>query len=204
MNSRPSHRTALLLVVFILAFLCGSYLLLGGSNRIGDLLIRPLEQRFERAEITAPETLTGIIVLTGGANRLSEGGRLARDYPHLKIVIAGTNSMQGIPAELGEGIEPSRVILETRSHNTYENAIHATELIRPKSGERWLLVTGCSHMPRAIGSFRRLGFDVEPWPVYDLTSGDPGLIGVASREWFGLIAYRLLGRTNTLFPASVN
>lgn len=72
------------------------------------------------------------------------------------------------------------------------------------------------HMPRAIGSFRRVGFDVEPYPVDWRTrprlrlslSGRIGG-GLAStdhavREWLGLFAYRLTGRTSALLPRSAS
>ena len=39
------------------------------------------------------------------------------------------------------------------------------ELVEPKPGERWLLVTSAFHMPRSIGAFRNAGFDVEAYPV---------------------------------------
>jgi uncharacterized SAM-binding protein YcdF (DUF218 family) len=68
-------------------------------------------------------------------------------------------------------------------------------------------------LPRAIGAFRRAGFPVEAYPVAYTTVG-PADIGhlsssieggvirtdAAVHEWIGLIAYRLLGRTNVLFP----
>jgi hypothetical protein len=60
----------------ISALLCGT-LLWTMSDRIVDLLVQPLEQRFQRADITAPETLVGIIVLTGDDERLLE----AADWP---------------------------------------------------------------------------------------------------------------------------
>jgi uncharacterized SAM-binding protein YcdF (DUF218 family) len=69
-------------------------------------------------------------------------------------------------------------------------------------------------MPRAIGAFRQAGFDVEAWPVDYRTRGRADLIrpfdkvseglrrvDVASREWAGLLAYRLTGRSDALFPA---
>ncbi len=156
-------------------------------------------------EITAPETLIGLIVLTGRNERLAEAGRLARLYPRLKVVISGAEGLPAVPAELGGGIEPSRVILETRAKNTYENALYSTEMIRPRPDDRWLLVTGSLHMPRAIGAFREVGFEVEPWPVDDIISDGPRYIDtMALRECLALLAYRLLGRTNALFPGPMN
>ena len=190
----------LFLTVLLSAALCGLFLWTK-SDRLGRLLIEPLEQRFRRADITSPEALTGIIVLAGDANRISEAGRLARIYPNLKIVVSDRKDMSEALAELGGGIDPSRIVLETQSENTYENAIYCAELVKPKPHEHWLLVTGALHMPRAIGSFRTAGFEVEPWPVYDRTSREPSIIAEAMHEWLGLIAYRLLGRTSKLFPA---
>ena len=63
------------------------------------------------------------------------------------------------------GIARDRVTLETRSRNTAENAAFTKALVKPKPGERWLLVTSALHMPRAIGCFRRVGFPVEAYPV---------------------------------------
>ena len=69
-------------------------------------------------------------------------------------------------------------------------------------------------MPRAIGAFRQAGFDVEPWPVDYRTRGRADLsrpfdkvseglrrVDVATREWVGLLAYWLAGRSDALFPA---
>lgn len=68
-------------------------------------------------------------------------------------------------------------------------------------------------MPRSMGIFRKAGFDVEAYPVDwrmggrdDVLSftnnGADGLdrTNVAVREWIGLLAYRLMGRTSELLP----
>jgi uncharacterized SAM-binding protein YcdF (DUF218 family) len=68
-------------------------------------------------------------------------------------------------------------------------------------------------MPRSVGVFRRAGWDVVPWPVDRRVAADPpfrpgfdvaGGIEAAEtavREWIGLAAYRLAGRTDALFPS---
>ena len=114
------------------------------------------------------------------------------------------------------GIARDRVTLETRSRNTYENAVFTKALVKPKPGQHWLLVTSAQHMPRAIGCFRRVGFPVEAYPVDWHTFPHLGY-GVLCRplrwaanldrldevmhEWVGLLAYWLTGRTSSLFPA---
>jgi uncharacterized SAM-binding protein YcdF (DUF218 family) len=187
-------------VLIFLVLVLSVHLLIRDADLFANLLIWPLEQRFKRADVTGLERLTGIIVLIGGDKRLAEAGHLARENPKLPIVISGAKGMSDVVAELGDGIDISRVLLETRSSNTYENALYSAEMIKPKQSQRWLLVTGASHMPRAVGSFRRAGFEVEPWPVYDPTRPGP-LIDVAFHEWLGLFAYWALGRTSALLPS---
>ena len=85
--------------------------------------------------------------------------------------------------------------------------------MRPGDGETWLLVTSAWHMPRAVGCFRKAGFPVIPYPV-DLRAPGPRyawrgfyevarglrLTDVVTKEWVGLVAYRLMGRTDALLP----
>jgi uncharacterized SAM-binding protein YcdF (DUF218 family) len=74
----------------------------------------------------------------------------------------------------------------------------------------WLLVTSAFHMPRAVGIYRQLGWQVVPYPVDYYSTGDAFrpqfalnlrdlVVGV--REWTGLLMYHLTGRTAALFPA---
>jgi uncharacterized SAM-binding protein YcdF (DUF218 family) len=162
-----------------------------------------LEQRFRRGEIADWRSIKGVVVLGGGMERYREAACLARRYDHLKVVLAGDNDLPSVLAEINEGFEASRIILERRSRNTYENAPYSAQLISSGSKDHWLLVTSAYHMPRAIGCFRKAGLRVEPWPVYDLPSyGD--FLETAFREWAALITYRILGRTSTFFPKPAN
>jgi uncharacterized SAM-binding protein YcdF (DUF218 family) len=199
MISRHRRFTATQLLISLILVL-SVQLLIRDRDQFANLLVRLLEERFRRADVTTFDNVTGIIVLIGGDKRLAEAGRLARENPKLPIVISGAKGMPDVVAELGGGIDLSRVRVETRSNNTYENAFYSAEMIKPKRPERWLLVTGASHMPRAIGSFRRAGFEVDPWPVYDLTVSSSATMDVARHEWLGLFAYWAFGRTSALLP----
>jgi uncharacterized SAM-binding protein YcdF (DUF218 family) len=180
--------------------------LASGSTTPGSLcniLVSVLENAFPRVDIGHAETITGVIALGGNEARIREAGRLARRYSHLRVLVSGAGEQTCVLALLGEGIDARRIVVETRSSNTHQNAVFATAAIRPKPGERWLLVTSAAHMPRAIGAFRRNAFMVEPWPIYDLAHHNPRPYAVAQHEWFGLIAYWLLGRTSALFPSPI-
>jgi uncharacterized SAM-binding protein YcdF (DUF218 family) len=61
----------------------------------------------------------------------------------------------------------ARTETEQTSLNTCSNAVFSAQLIAPGPEDRWLLVTSALHMPPAIGGFRKAGFPVEPWPVYE-------------------------------------
>jgi uncharacterized SAM-binding protein YcdF (DUF218 family) len=148
---------------------------------------------------------------------------LARRYPNARIVFTGgTANLVSTEAREADysapifeslGIPKERLILERDSRNTWENAIFTKQLVNPKPGERWLLVTSAFHMPRSMGIFRKAGFDVEAYPVdwrmggrdelFAFTrNGADGLgrTDVAVREWIGLLTYRLMGRTSELLP----
>jgi len=102
---------------------------------------------------------------------------------------------------------------EEQSRNTIENAVLSRLIANPQPGERWILVTSAYHMPRAMAAFRAAGFPIEAYPVDWRTRGPVdaltpfksvadglGRTDTAVREWVGLVAYRLSGKTAELFP----
>src|SRR5690606_16168645 len=110
------------------------------------------------------------------------------------------------------GIAKERLIVEGESHNTDENALLTRDLV--DGGGATILVTSAFHMPRSVGIFRKQGVDVVPWPTDYRSTGDQGLTlelanpnqnletaTVAMREWIGLVAYNLTGRTSDLLPS---
>lgn len=166
----------------------------------------------------------GVTELNDAADRVTAGMVLALRYPDAKLLFSGGVAAvveEDIPetdaAEMfyaGLGLDRDRLLLDGRARDTFENAIFAKQLAQPRPGEVWLLVTSASHMPRAVGCFRTAGFPVIPYPVdYRTPSGaavwrpsnstirNLEKVHFAIREYVGLVAYRLSGRTNALFPA---
>jgi uncharacterized SAM-binding protein YcdF (DUF218 family) len=203
-------------------------------------LLTPLETRFPPppADLAAP---SGIIVLGGsvdtvatavwgspqvidGAERLLAAADLARRWPSARIVVTG-GAMGFVDREPPEstliaevfddfGIAADRLVLETASRNTRENASLSWELVKPQPGETWVLVTSAAHMPRAVGTFRAAGWtSIVAYPVdwrslpgvqvvgRQFASEGLFLTDIAVKEWLGLVAYRFAGYTDALFPA---
>jgi uncharacterized SAM-binding protein YcdF (DUF218 family) len=205
---------------------------------IPDLVVGTLEQRFPRPD-PLPEKVDGIILLggaqiplmtreygtpalNGAANTVTTFLWLARRYPDAKLIFTGGS---GDPMDqslteaetlrlflVQQGFDAGRVLYEERSRNTYENATLSKPLANPKPGDTWILVTQALHVPRSVGAFRKVGWEVTPYPeVYRYGHhthfGPPANIREALavfsagvREWIGLLAYWATGRSETLFP----
>lgn len=159
------------------------------------------------------------------SGRITEAVALARRFPSARLVFTGGSAAVFRAGALDEagaaealfrqlGIDPARLTLERDSRNTFENAVLTKAIVRPQPGETWLLVTSAWHMPRSVGIFRRAGWEVVPYPTDFETRGRHhelwrpilpvsrglDLVDRMVREWLGLVAYRVGGRTDALLP----
>lgn len=197
---------------------------------LADAVLAPLELAYPRSP-QLPARIDGIIVLGGwqdlataqqhgvvsvgeAAERLLSGISLAQQHPEAKLLFSGGNGNPRFPEHSESYVNrlaitdlrfpPDRVLYEERSRNTAENALFSHQLIQPKPGEVWILVTSASHMPRAMRCFTRLNWNVIPYPCdyrsmpgvwfRDMRLFDPlQRFTYAAREWAGLAVYRLFG-----------
>lgn len=205
---------------------------------VGEWLIAPLENRFP-AQPDLPARIDGIIVLGGTINgatsaawqqidsnestdRLHAFGQLAARYPNATLVFTGGSgslTSQDIReadqiTELTSllGIDPTRLLTENASRNTWENARNSRAEFNPNTAENWVLITSAFHMPRSSGVFCAQSWATIAWPVdHRSHRGDLFrlefrlaehlmLLRTATREWVGLLAYRLSGKTTALLP----
>jgi uncharacterized SAM-binding protein YcdF (DUF218 family) len=214
-------------------------LAIAGFSPLGALLSQQLEDRFPPPPAQMPAPF-GIIVLGGAIDadltavrgvptllssgaRLTAAAALARRFPNARLVFTGgsgfiSGGASEAPATrnlwLSLGIPAAQIIIEGKSRNTWENAQYTRALLHPMPDETWLLVTSAWHMPRAMGVFRKAGFNVIAYPVDYRSYGDKRdwypawraldamtMLDDAMHEWIGLVAYRLRGKTDNLFPA---
>lgn len=181
-------------------------IVLGGAEKLSVMQLR------QRAEFTA------------AAERVMAVPELAQRFPDLPIIYSCGSGWLLEPDLRGADYTrlyfdamglSGRVLYERESRNTYENATLSRPLAGDRIEGRWLLVTSAFHMPRSVGVFRQQGWRVLPYPVdfrgqpwswrlhFNL-SGNLEDLTMAVREWVGLLAYRLSGKTATLLPAELN
>ena len=217
-------------------------LIIGGWSPLGPAALMVLENRFPQPRLVEP--VTGIITLGGSVNthitadrgqttlndageRITTIAALSRQFPQARILISsGAGAGHASTAQpiteaalvrdmlVGLGVDVNRIEVEGQSRDTRENAEQSILMANPQPGQTWVLVTSASHMPRAVASFRAVGFTIVPYPVDYRTQGQINLrrpagsiaeslqaLDLAAHEWLGLLMYRLAERTQELLPS---
>ena len=215
----------------ILVTLGAVLLLLLGNSRVSGFLLSSLEQRYHPLALSslpaAMESMkeTYVVVLGSGYSpdprvdldshlsqdglvRLVEGVRICRQMPGCKLILSGgppaaARTMNQIALSLD--VRQQDIILEPNSRNTEQEA----RFIQPTVGATpFLLVTSASHMPRAMGLFRKLGMQPTAVPTDylakqggalvpdDIYPGDDGLYQAERTvyEYLGMTWEKLLGQ----------
>ncbi len=189
-----------------------------------------LEKMYPEIE-ALPNDIKGIIILGGShdvvvsqargkpsynyaAGRILDSLPLIHKYPNVKIIYSGGGEattpnfrearlFKEYMIELSFPLD--RFLFEDKSRNTKENAEFCAELLKPLKGDKYALVTSALHMPRAVGLFKKAGFDIIPYPVdFKMTgSYDPRnsfilwraslLIHAVTHECLSLLRHKLKG-----------
>ena len=111
------------------------------------------------------------------ANRLLTAVRLQRKLG-VPILLSGGQVYEDTGAEakiarrilIDLGVPESKILVETRSSNTTQNARYSAEILRAQGLTQPILVTSAFHMKRAVLNFKKQGIDVVPYPAdYQVT-----------------------------------
>ncbi len=233
-RKRARLQTALLIISLAI-------ILVGGNRYVAVALARSLESR-----IKAPEPIPSaqaIVVLgggteaqasprrtvevTGAGDRVLYAAKLYREGLAPVVVASGGNitwlsNRPSSPAEeMAEllefmGVPESAIWLQTRSQNTFEDALYSAEMLKAEGISRIILVTSAMHMPRSYALFTAQGLEVIPAPtdyyVPDYYWADPtqgeitsvlvnlipsaaSLVNVTNslKEYLGMLIYKLQG-----------
>ena len=117
---------------------------------------------------------------SSAASRLLTAVRLQR-LLNLPMILSGGQvySDSGPEAEISGrilkslGVPDEKILLETKSINTTQNAIYSAEIMREKNFHKPLVVTSAFHMRRAVLNFSRQGLDIIPYPTNFTVSQNP-------------------------------
>jgi MYXO-CTERM domain-containing protein len=212
--------------------LTGTALLLALSlDPVASLLAYSLEYRYTRPSDDVLESLDLVVVLGGGQNlpgglRVEselKGASYARVYRGVKafqrshashLAFCGGCCRPGTPSSaevmkavaLEMGVAKNRILVESKSHTTLENAVRLAEILPAGRGRRIGLVTSASHMLRSERVFKKQ-FPQEtivPIPadyVYDSLAIEVKMFIPSARdfqnsttaihEWIGVLWYSL-------------
>lgn len=160
--------------------------------------------------------------LEEASDRIIRALALKRRFPGTRLIYSGGvgfllqrgEAETSAASRLVEDLfgDATAIEFESQSKNTWQNAIYTAELLGEDKKRTWLLVTSGFHMPRALGCFRQAGVDVLPAPTdYRadqirppfLTGNAAGQflkMALVTKELIGLIAYRLTGRVDRIWP----
>jgi uncharacterized SAM-binding protein YcdF (DUF218 family) len=157
---------------------CGAMLLMGLSNIFtANALLHPLEHRYPPLDVahigTGPPGVTFIGVLGGWADhdpdvpvtshlspgqmvRLMEGVRLHREIPGSKLILSGDNDSALSMADMAKalGVNANDILPLTEPRDTEEESLQMAAIV---GFQRFILVTSATHMPRAMGLFKKRG-----------------------------------------------
>lgn len=197
--SQTGELTNLVVVAFLVACFVSEPRVLN----LGEWLTRRLETRIPGPDLERLKKIDGIIVLGGSVRRVRAALEIVESYPSVPVILSGPGKQEIRLAQNSLNNAAERLIIDQMPTSTYQNALHTLDLVSPKQGSCWILITSAIHMPRAFGVFQALSFPVIPWPihaVYGTPKTPRAYFGPVWHEVIGLIAYRMLGRINDLFP----
>jgi uncharacterized SAM-binding protein YcdF (DUF218 family) len=159
------------------------------------------------------EQKLGMVTMTGAA-RVLETARIARLLESVPVISSGgpgpgfdmfTEAEVMRAALVDLGVPPSRIVLESRSATTHDEAVEVAPMLRSMNADPFVLVTSDIHMPRALAAFRAQGIHPIAAPARDPLDSEPRWLSyVPTRqgldfgsaivhEYVGLAYYKLRG-----------
>jgi uncharacterized SAM-binding protein YcdF (DUF218 family) len=147
-----------------------------------------------------PAAADGIVVLTGGADRVAEGVRLLRAGRGRALLISGVGRGVDLPvlareAGIAVGDLAPRITLGRIATSTASNADETAAWVKAERLRSLLVVTASYHMMRAMTELQRAVPDIVLIP-------EPVLPPALRDQWFSPATLRLLAHEYTKWLAA--
>ncbi len=101
-----------------------------------------------------------VLLLSGGKGG-GTGGGVPAEAEVMRDLALAAGVAAGLAAGLAAGVAVERLVLETESRSTLENARCSARIMRARGWTKALVVTDAVHLPRALMAFRALGIDAK-------------------------------------------
>jgi uncharacterized SAM-binding protein YcdF (DUF218 family)/lysophospholipase L1-like esterase len=199
---------------FLLGVVAGIVLVVGGheiinETRFADRLVAPLLM----ADTGGPGDV--IVVLGAAVNercspnlyaiRRAMFAREAFAAGRAPLILITGGRAAGTPCSVAEsmqallvqlGVPADRILVETASRSTWDNARYSHPLLQAHAARRIVLVTDALHMRRAEACFQTFGYRVErvAVPVSESHPDNVSMLGMGMRETAALSYYWMKGR----------
>ncbi|CAA6823231.1 MAG: Membrane Protein Functionally coupled to the MukBEF Chromosome Partitioning Mechanism [uncultured Sulfurovum sp.] len=174
-----------------------------------SLLIKPLEQTYERLE-NIPDNINYILLLGGDRDKRTwEALRLYHKILNVKIITSGyalhdkvSEAEKTAIKLLESGIPKERILMQTMAKTTFEEAKHMQKRV---GSEAFILITSAYHMPRSMKLFQKAGLNPIPAPTDFTQHQESGILTTlqsrqlnntehAWHEYLGMLMYKLQGK----------
>lgn len=138
--------------------------------------------------------------------RINHAVELHRRGRVRKIIFTGARGSANEPAEAvaarayaaERGVPASAILLETKSHTTYQNLLYAKRVADMNGLRRVLIVSDPMHMRRAMSMAHDLGLEARPSPTptsrYQTTGAQLGQLARETYFYAGYLVGRAVGR----------
>jgi uncharacterized SAM-binding protein YcdF (DUF218 family) len=156
-------------------------------DAVSNALLRPLEYHYDSPEnLGEISDVKWVVVLGAGHTsdsripitsqisgsslvRLIEGIRLHKLLHRSELILSGGGGFDSVPnanimadVAMAIGVDRNDLILEPLSKDTRDEARLIQKIV---GGDRFILVTSASHMPRSVSLFKKLGMKPVPAPT---------------------------------------
>lgn len=137
--------------------------LMSAAVMAGILIFAATLERREPRDVAVAD---GIVVVTGGADRISEALSLMERGKGQRLLISGVNA-QSTPEQLRrrwpgrEELFQCCVDIDYQARNTFGNAVESRAWAKKNNFRSLVLVTASYHLPRAMLEFRAAMPDIE-------------------------------------------
>jgi len=162
-----------------------------------------------------PRADGSIHVFARGASDRFETGLAAFRAGKAPVIVfgSGDSGVPGAPAEgewnraraIDRGVPAQAAVAADQALFTSDESLNVAAKLSERGARTVILCTSATHMPRAAGHYRRLGFDVIPMPCDFATAGPSegwsftmliprahalAAVDTAAKEWLGMLAGR--------------